>query len=246
MDEIPAEIRPFVSDGRAHRGTCPICERETWFVEHDPWLRDHYLCHRCGSIPRQRAMLDTLGRFVPGWRSLVVHESSPDGPSSDMIKANCASYTDSHRVAGQPRGQVCGGYRNEDLHALTFEDESFDVFLTQDVLEHVLHPDRALAEIARTLKPGGVHVFTIPWYPELPRSRARAREVDGRVEHLLEPDYHGKDGAKDYLVTWDWGPDLADLIYGWCGMTTTIYLHRDRNLGLDGALLETFVSRKAR
>ena len=56
------------------------------------------------------------------------------------------------------------GQRSENLEALTFPDESFDLIIPQDVFEHVLRPAKAFAEIARTLKPGGVHVYTVPYY----------------------------------------------------------------------------------
>jgi hypothetical protein len=36
---------------------------------------------------------------------------------------------------------------SEDLEALTFPDESFDLVITQDVFEHVLRPAKAFAEI---------------------------------------------------------------------------------------------------
>ena len=129
---------------------------------------------------------------------------------------------------------------------MTFADESFDVFCTSDVFEHVIAPEEAFAEIARVLKPGGVHVFTMPWYPKLATTRIRARlEADGGITHLEEPMYHGNplsaDGA---LVTRDWGRDFDDVIHRCSGMHTTIYLERDRAKGLDGEFLEVFVSRK--
>lgn len=46
-------------------------------------------------------------------------------------------------------------YRCENLENLTFKDESFDLFISQDVMEHVFNPEAAFKEIARVLKPGG-------------------------------------------------------------------------------------------
>ena len=42
----------------------------------------------------------------------------------------------------------------------------------------------------------------------------------------------------------DWGDDLVDFIYAHSGLTTTVHLVRDRRLGLDGTMLEVFISRK--
>lgn len=55
------------------------------------------------------------------------------------------------------------GYRCENLKQLTFVDETIDLHITQDVLEHVLRLGRAFAEIARTLKPGGAHILRLLW-----------------------------------------------------------------------------------
>ncbi|MEM7059486.1 MAG: class I SAM-dependent methyltransferase [Pseudomonadota bacterium] len=43
-----------------------------------------------------------------------------------------------------------------DLEALPFEDARYDIVLAAHVLEHLANPDRALAELYRVLKPGGV------------------------------------------------------------------------------------------
>lgn len=129
---------------------------------------------------------------------------------------------------------------------MTFPDNSFDLFVTSDVFEHVFEPGKAFAEINRVLKPGGLHIFTMPWIPSMKRSVRRAKlNADGTIDHLKEAQYHGNPiDAKGSLVTFDWGLDFADFIYNESGMTTTIYLEIDRKKGLDAQFLEVFVSRK--
>ncbi|MBI3412288.1 MAG: class I SAM-dependent methyltransferase [Planctomycetes bacterium] len=41
---------------------------------------------------------------------------------------------------------------------IPFDDNSFDVIISRWVLEHVTHPERFLADVARVLRPGGVFV----------------------------------------------------------------------------------------
>jgi hypothetical protein len=60
-----------------NRGYCPICERSALFIARDPWLRDHYKCQRCRSIPRERALMLVVQQHFPNWRDLTIHESSP-------------------------------------------------------------------------------------------------------------------------------------------------------------------------
>lgn len=52
------------------------------------------------------------------------------------------------------RAALGDGITNQNLEEMTFLDETFDVFITQDVLEHVNSPEWVLLEITRTLKRG--------------------------------------------------------------------------------------------
>jgi hypothetical protein len=110
----------------------------------------------------------------------------------------------------------------------------------------VFEPAKAFCEIARVLKPGGWHIFTMPWYPGNKQTTQRARlNHDGSVTHLLEPVYHESPiDVRGSLVTFDWGDDFTDLIHSWSGMATTVYLEVDRSTGLAAELLEVFISRK--
>jgi hypothetical protein len=226
-------------------GYCVVCDARSHFTARDPWLRDHYRCDRCGSIPRERALLTILERKFPNWRELSIHESSPGLPSSERLRRFCHLYLATHCFPGVPLGAVERGFRNEDLSQQTFADESFDLVITQDVMEHVLEPEVAFREIARTLRPDGAHVFTTPIYPDLATSERRARSRDGEVEHLAEPEYHGNpiDPAGS-LVTVHWGQDIGEIIARSSGLLTTIYVLVDRGLGIDGSFLEVLVSRK--
>jgi SAM-dependent methyltransferase len=229
-----------------NEGYCNICESETTFVIYDPWLRDNYKCIKCGTIPRNRALLNAIHKFSPGWEKMQLHESSPGNELSKFLRKKCAGYSSSHYYSDVPRGEYKGLHRSEDLSAMTFPDNSFDLLVTSDVFEHVFEPAKAFAEINRVLKPGGQHIFTMPWIPALKRSECRAKfNPDGTINYLKEAHYHGNPiDAKGSLVTFDWGLDFPDFIYTSSGMTTTIYLEIDRKKGLDGQFLEVFVSRK--
>lgn len=238
---------PHVIRGHANLGWCPVCEARTLFVELDRWRRDNYVCPRCRSIPRHRALIAVLSETVPDWRQRDVYESGPAGASSTKLARECRSYVASHYRQPLP-GSPAEGVRLEDLESLTFPDASFDVVVTQDVFEHVLRPAAAFSEIARILRPGGCHVFTVPYYRDFETSLVRAEPgPDGEVRHLLEPDYH-KDPVdpKGSLVVTQWGRDLPDIIARAGGMTTTIHCLHDRRRGIDAEFIEVFVSRKPR
>ncbi len=239
-------------------GTCPLCRAETrftalrdkeigpeWFAH---WFRGDLRCEACGSIPRQRALFAVLDMACPDWRHAALHESSPGrDPSSARLRAECAGYVASQYdpALGFGNTHPDDGYRSEDLEAQTFADESFDVVVTQDVFEHLFDPDRAIREIARTLKPGGVHVMTVPIVNGSKPSRRRAKRKAGKVTNLQEPQYHGNPVSDEgSLVTVDWGYDIVDYLAAHSGLTVTMYQFDDLSRGLRAVCNEVLVCRK--
>ena len=118
--------------------------------------------------------------------------------------------------------------------------------VTQDVMEHILDPDAAFREIARTLRPGGAHVFTVPLVRREKPSRARAeRRADGSLEHLLEPQYHGNPiDPNGSLVTMDWGYDICDRIFRTTGLATKIIEIDDIEHGIRGEFSDVLITFK--
>lgn len=230
--------------GSSHAGFCPICSRQTRFITEGPWLRDQYLCARCSSIPRWRALIQVLDTYFPNWRSLRIHESSPAGAASRKLKSECSGYLATHFFPDVAPGQSKSGFRSENLEKQTFADEEFDLVITQDVFEHVLSPEPAFAEIARTLRPGGAHVFTVPWYYWKP-TLVRAVPEGESVRHIEPPEYHGNPiDTQGSLVVREWGHDLLALIREASGLDTSIVHSWDREHGIDGDFREVFITRK--
>lgn len=238
------EITRYAVTGKSHFGFCPICDQTTTFIKKNAWLRDNYLCAKCRSIPRVRHIIHVLQSQFPRFREWAIHESSPSGPSFDKLRKECPGFLSTYYWPDTAPGTYKNEFRCENLEALTFADASFDLVITQDVMEHVMNPDRAFSEIARTLKPGGAHVFTVPWYAPKP-TFIRAAETGERIEYFAEKNYHGnpidEGGA---LVVTEWGINLPEFIFKHSGLITTIFITRDRHMGLAGEFLEVFVSRK--
>lgn len=57
--------------------------------------------------------------------------------------------------------------REGDITAMPFEAGAFDLVLATDVVEHVDDDVRAVGEIARVLRPGGLALFTVPAFQSL-------------------------------------------------------------------------------
>lgn len=231
--------------GKWNYGYCPICESKTIFLKFDDWLRDNYRCLRCMSIPRERALMVVLDEFYPEWRKLKIHESSPGkrGLSRKIMK-QCPGYIPSQYYQDAPSGSKVGSSLSENLEQQSFPDHEFDLVITQDVLEHVLHPQKAFSEIERTLKKNGAHIFTTPYYPDQHTKYRVLREGDA-MKFLAEPVYHKNPiDKRGSLVTADWGIDLPEIIYQSSKMKTRVISHRNIFNGIDGKFLEVFVSTK--
>ena len=230
-------------------GYCPVCAAESRFVARHEWLRDHFLCTRCKSIPRQRALMRVIETFFPGWRDLAIHESSPGARgASARLARECRGYVPSWFFPGRAPGSVQDGRRCEDLERLSFPDAAFDLHVTQDVMEHIFHPTLAFRELARTLKPGGAHVFTVPLVRKQEASRRRARMAGGKIQHLVEPpEYHDDPTSKSgALVTFDWGYDICARIFRDSGLFTQIVHLDDLSMGIRAEYIEVLVTQKPR
>lgn len=236
-----SDLEPVIS----YAGHCPVCDSETVFTAEHTWYRDHLFCAKCGSIPRERALALSLRRRFPDWRSFSIHEAAPAGRFLSTAVLNAAqNYVATHFHPNRPLGKMIEGFRNENLEAQTFFDESFDLVVSLDVLEHVNKPEHAVAEIYRTLKPGGAHLFTAPTYKELVVSERRARyKQDGEIEHLSEAEYHGNPVSEaGSLVTFHYGYDLMELIHKWSGSDMEVIRFHDHRHGIIGDFTEVYIA----
>lgn len=190
------------------------------------------------------AVLDDL---FPDWGGLTIHESSPgDRGASKRLAQECGKYIPSQFFPNIDSGSMVGNIRCENLESLTFEDDSIDLHITQDVMEHVFNPASAFRELARTLKPGGAHVFTVPIIQRLAPSRRRAERLEnGEIVHLEPAEYHGNPiSNKGSLVTVDWGFDICRHIFDSSGLFTEIVRIDDLSRGIRAEYIEVLVSRK--
>jgi|SRR5262249_12945239 len=232
----------------ANYGFCPICEAPARFVARDAYFRNHYRCEGCWSAPRERALMLCLQRFFPSFRDLVIHESSPTpGSASAKLAAECKRYIPTQCFAEVAPGAYRDGVRCEDLERLTFADGEVDLHVTQDVMEHVFDTDRAFQEIARTLRPGGAHVFTTPLVARHRPSLVRAeRRDDGRIVLRFEPKYHSNPvDPNGSLVVVEWGYDICDQIFRASGLVTKIVEIDDIEHGIRGDYSEVLISFKS-
>ncbi|MBV9992160.1 MAG: class I SAM-dependent methyltransferase [Alphaproteobacteria bacterium] len=212
----------------SYHGLCSICGAKGEFARGDVRsTRETFACTGCRANLRYRdqaaLVLDefargrsvSLANLVASGRmaDVDIFEAALKGPFVNAFKA-LPRYVRSYYWPDRALGEVDkSGARNEDITRLTFADGSFDLVITSDVLEHVYDYRGAFAEILRVLKPGGVHIFSIPTDWPLPdKSEPRVAVEDGVERHLKEPRYHTSGDGTPCIVYTDFGADLVDTI----------------------------------
>lgn len=176
-----------------------------------------------------------IEKYYPYWKEMRIHESSPiDRGASLKLRTHCKNYLASQYYPGKEEGIIVDGFRNENLEHQTFADESFDLVITQDVMEHVYYPDRVFREIARTLRKGGAHIFTVPLVNKYAKTERWATlNQDGTPNFLHSPEYHGNPvNSEGSPVTMHWGADIVEFIYTTSGLETQIISLYDKYLGI--------------
>ena len=226
-------------EGRFRGTRCPVCGRsavhrrrtiisdelaEAWELTPDQRAqfdeREGVYCSLCGSNRRSQWMAESLLRWAaektgathgslaalsraPAFHALRVAELNACGQLHPWLAAHPGLAYSEYNA--QPP------VRSEDLLHLSYSDASFDLVLTSETLEHVPDLDRALSELRRILRPGGVHLFTVPVVWDRPHSRTCAVVDDaGAVRQLRPPSHHGLPGttAGDMLVFTEFGADF--------------------------------------
>jgi SAM-dependent methyltransferase len=183
-------------------------------------------CSWCGAKLRARrlarALLDLEGlgeppRSVAEWvtrdevRALRVVEINRIEGLHEAI-SGLPQFEASDYSPGAKPGEIVSGVRSEDLTRLKYPDESFDLVLTSETLEHVPDLSAALSEIRRVLGPCGWHLFTIPLLPNVPKTFARTIILpDGSLDHRAPTICH-PGGDSGYPVFTEFGADLPEIV----------------------------------
>lgn len=121
--------------------------------------------------------LNKLGNgYLYNWAARMLEESSK-GHSQTVLDAACGDgslrryladrhgYTGvdfSMRLLARAKRYRPGQYFRADLNHLPFPNATFDTVVSLQALQYLEHPETALAQVARVLKPDGRLVLTVP------------------------------------------------------------------------------------
>ncbi|MQY12540.1 Ubiquinone/menaquinone biosynthesis C-methyltransferase UbiE [Streptomyces sp. RB5] len=190
---------------------------------HESVLRSH----RWRTAENSAAYL--LGELRPGLDVLDV------GCGPGTITADLAALVAPGRVTGvdtsegvladareeaAARGSANVTFAAADVERLDFPDDSFDIVHAHQVLQHVGDPVRALAEMRRVCRPGGVvaardsDYAAMTWFPQVP-------ELDGwlALYQRVARAGGGEPDAGRRLLSWAHAAGFTDVTAGgsvWC------------------------------
>jgi SAM-dependent methyltransferase len=189
---------------------CRCCERFSVFVCNGP-AAEFRACLFCSANERYELLAQEIKtRYGSALQQMRVLELDPHSPLARVL-SSARAHVRTYFVAGEERGKRrADGSLCQDITALTFPDQSFDLIVSSDVLEHVPALERAFSESRRVLKPGKAHLFTVP---PRPKTRKRAAIIAGQLIHFAPPEHHHDPlSPSGILAFWDVGPDLADVV----------------------------------
>jgi SAM-dependent methyltransferase len=153
--------------------------------------REQFLA--AGFNPRQRAMLETFIEHPIAGDIYQVriwgHEALT--PFALFLRGRFPKYVGSEYADTAAGRAALFPIPVIDVTAAAWPDESFDIILSGDVLEHVPDLDAALRECARVMRPGGRMVASFPFLVGSATTDVRAVIEDGAVRHLAPAEYHG-------------------------------------------------------
>ncbi len=158
-----------------------------------PNWREGLLCPVCHMNSRTRASAHLLASRLKADRSARIFLTEQTTPLYRWVSKHYPHVIGSEYLRdGTPRGSTDDrGIRHEDLTQLSLADASVDFIVSLEVFEHIPDYRAALAECARTLRPAGAMLFTVPFTRRANHSIRAVMNDDGTIDHILPPEYHG-------------------------------------------------------
>jgi SAM-dependent methyltransferase len=171
-------------------------------------------CARCGASAITQSQVDVLVQVCADLRHHDTYELSAQGPLVRWLRGRVQSLTTSEYFDDVPCGSRHAGTVCQDVQHLTFADESFDLCTSTEVFEHVEDDLAGFREILRVLRPGGLHVFTVPLNPQA-KTIERTEVQAGRRVSVLPNEFHADRFRGQTVFCYrNYGADIADRLTG--------------------------------
>ena len=183
---------------------CNCCLQKSIFLSFSEG-EEIKLCVRCRANLRYEMLAQTIRESFNELSRLDVIEFDDNSPLFHILsgaKTYMRTYYSKKNILGSVRAD---GVYCQDITQLTLQENSVDLMISSDVLEHVSDLHLAFKETSRVLRPGGIHYFTVPLRAN---TKPRAEIIDGSLKYYAAPEYHSDPlDPAGILVYWDIGLD---------------------------------------
>jgi SAM-dependent methyltransferase len=193
----------------SHFRRCGACGKFTLIVALD--IDEEYqLCVRCRATLRYEMLATYLRQAHPNLSTLDVLELDFNSPLRPLLERSRSYRPSFYRPGFTVGARRVDGVECQDITKLAIPDNSLDLIVSSEVLEHVADFEAAIRESARVLRPNGAHIFTVP--PSAKTVRRAAFE-QGRLVHLINPPEYHLDplSPEGVLCFWNFGPDMPEI-----------------------------------
>jgi SAM-dependent methyltransferase len=147
-----------------------------------------------GLNPRQRAVLDLLTTLPAATDADAVTIYATEGITdfASRLRNRFPRFVGSEYAPTEAERKRIRPVEHQNLANLTYQDDAFDIVISNEVFEHLPDPSASLRELARVTRPGGTLIATFPFLPFVETSMIKARmRSDGSIEYLMEKEFHG-------------------------------------------------------
>jgi SAM-dependent methyltransferase len=163
---------------------CPLCGWTGHAFQRIPFPdkpADSFACPKCGSAERHRFAYLALKDKLPAHAESTLH-FAPERCVVPWLRAISKDYlsVDLYSPAAM---------RRMDIVNLTLPDASVSLLWCSHVLEHIEDDRKAIAELFRVLRPGGLAVLMVPVYGAATYEDPAINTPAGRLEHFKQEDH---------------------------------------------------------
>ena len=179
---------------------CPFCDSFVKFRPFGKDLRPRAECPFCGSLERHRFLLAVYRKMVlNSEKPLRLLHTAPETMFAKLFqKEDQIAYTSIDLFPEMFPEVSC---IKADVTKLPFEDGTFDVIISNHVLEHIPEEQKCLAEFQRVLAPQGRAFLTFPVDLNLPETLEdpAIQTSEERLKYYGQADHvrlYGQDAEK--------------------------------------------------
>ena len=152
---LRAPIFKLININSKHKYICPICNYKGPFMDKNN--RHHAKCPKCGELERARMAMLVVNEIYDDHKASqtdVLH-ISPENFLRKIFKKKYKSYISSDLYRKDVDHQF-------DIEEIPYPDNSFDLVFASHVLEYVKNDKKAINEIKRVLRSGGLAFLPVP------------------------------------------------------------------------------------